>query len=261
MGFWDKRLAVKKLSNPRLPEFPVYLLKSLDPMKNILRLICLLGLLLVAKGLDAQPFYGYQTIGVHTWYVGIHWDGEQPHLGVGYGLRRPWGGFTEWTAELRSPLTALFDFDQQSFIVGAYGPMRLRSRPFLGGGLHIRLQNRLEEGQRHSRITLAGTLLPSYTLAAPLGDQPYWTAGVRATGLLVLTDHVKGQSDASWMPAFGAELGAHTDFHLERTAGISLNGYLARYWQLGETELPAADADWQIKGDLHLGSTYYLKRW
>ena len=51
-------------------------------MKKILRILCMVGILTIAQELSAQPFFGYQTIGVHTWYVGFHWDGEQPHLGV-----------------------------------------------------------------------------------------------------------------------------------------------------------------------------------
>jgi len=153
-------------------------------------------------------------------------------------------------------LTALFDYDQQAFIVGAYGPLRLRSRPFLGGGVHLRWQNRAEEGGRNSRLTLATTLLPSYALAAPLGDQPYLTAGLRATGLIVLLEHRAGTSDPNWLPAWGTELGGQVSFHLENSAGLSFNGYAHRMWSRAES----TDPGWTFQTDLYAGSTYHLRR-
>ncbi|GAB4419697.1 MAG: hypothetical protein OHK0039_32420 [Bacteroidia bacterium] len=208
--------------------------------------------------LTAQPFFGYQTIGVHTWYFSLNWDGTQPQLGVGYNGRITHGGFADIGAEWRAPLTQLFAFDEQTFIVGAYGPARLRRRPFIGGGLHVRLHT-LRSEQR-TRLSLAATVLPSYTYAASLGNGPYGTAGLRLTYVLGVYDKAAA-APPTWLPTFGAELGAHLDLHLERTLGLSLDAFAARQWPLRTSGLPADDMTWTPQGSLYTGSTYYLRRW
>lgn len=215
-------------------------------------------LLLAAQlptSLHAQPFFGYQSIGVHSWYFSLNWDQQGPSLGVGYGFRQGWSGFTELTAEWRSPLDALFTNKRQTWIVGAYGPARLQRRPFLGMGLHLRAQQ-LETGMRY---TIAGTLLPSYTFAASTNDRPYLTGGLRATGLLTLAE--TSQGSPNWLPAAGVELGGNVSLLLERTLGAGINYGYARHWALGENSLSEAEQSWQPQGTLHLGSTYYLRRW
>ncbi|RMG67238.1 MAG: hypothetical protein D6722_13530 [Bacteroidetes bacterium] len=219
------------------------------------------GFLLGTTSLSAQPFYGYQTNGVHTWFFSLNWNGEAPELGIGYGLRRPWSGFADITAEWRAPLGNLFQGDQQTFVVGAYGPFRLRSRPYIGGGVHLRWQHYRQGDAARRRLTLATTLIPSYTFAAPLNDQPYLTGGLRATGLVVLADMAAGAGDTRWFSAVGTEVGTQLSLHLERTLGVGQNLFAQRLWALDGGALPDQDADWDLRGDLYLGSTYHLRRW
>lgn len=230
-------------------------------MSALYRLLFLGFLLLGATGLKAQPFFGYQTIGVHTWFVSCTWTGQTPELGVGYGLRRPWGGFADLTAEWRAPMGALFSGRQQRVVVGIYGPLRLRNRRFMGAGLHLHWQRYAAQDGRHSRLSLAGTLLPSYTFAAPLGDQPYLTGGLRATGLLALHDKAQGAATPTWLPAFGTEIGTQVSLHLERSLGLGLNAFATRHWALKESPQPAGTERWQGQGSLYAGSTYFLQRW
>jgi hypothetical protein len=231
-------------------------------MHSFAKSLLILGLLLgSAWSLVAQPFYNFQTIGLHTWYVSMSWNGQQPELGMGYQARMGWSGFTNLGAEWRFPIDHLFDLQQQEIIVGAYGPFRLRRRPYLGGGLHTRIKTYLADGTRYTRVTFATSLLPMYTFAAPLDDRPYFTAGGRGTFLLVLADKAKGDSAPLWLPAFGTELGGHSSLHLERTLAVSLNGFASRHWGLKGQQPPATESKWQGEGDLNLGSLYNLQRW
>ncbi len=51
-------------------------------MKYLLRMLLFCLLLSGWQQLAAQPFYSYQTIGVHTWYGSVSWNGQQPELGL-----------------------------------------------------------------------------------------------------------------------------------------------------------------------------------
>ncbi len=229
----------------------------MNAYRSILVLFFWMG---ISATLLAQPFFGYQTIGVHTYYFSLSWDGTQPYVGLGYLGRLPQSGFTDIGAEWRMPLAAPFDWDQQELIVGAYGPVALRRRPFMGGGVHARIGNSLVDGQRTTRVTLATTMLPSYTYLASINDRPYATAGLRLTYLLVILEKGAQAEALQWLPAFGTELGGHLDLHIQRTLGLATNGFASRYWALGSTELSAAEQKWTIKGDLYFGSTYRLRR-
>ncbi|MEM7658202.1 MAG: hypothetical protein AAF399_18895 [Bacteroidota bacterium] len=230
-------------------------------MNRFLRIFLILGGMLGSlTSLSAQSFFNYQTIGVHTWYVSLGWNGQAPTFGVGYNLRNTNRfGFTDIGAELRSPITALYDLNQQELIVGAYGPFRLRSRQFIGGGLHARINRYLNNGAQHTRLTFAPSLLPTYTLAAPLDDRPYATISARATYLLVLADKAK-TGETVWLPGHGTEVGGNLALHLERTLGISFNGFATRHWSFKTEALPATDTQWRGGGDLNFGTTYYLRR-
>ena len=230
-------------------------------MSHLYRFLLLGFLLAGAAGLSAQPFYGYQTNGVHTCFFSLNWNGQATELGIGYGLRRTWSGFADITAEWRAPLGNLFQGDQQTFVAGIYGPFRLRRRAYVGGGVHLRWQHYRQDETARRRLTLATTVVPSYTFAAPLNDQPYFTGGLRATGLLVLADMTAGAGDTRWFSAVGTEVGTQLSLHLERTLGAGQNLFAQRLWALDGGTLPGQDAQWDLRGDLYLGSTYYLRRW
>lgn len=230
-------------------------------MKTIYTTICLLLLTGLSCPALAQPFFGYQTIGVHSWYFSLSWDGTQPSIGVGYNRRVDAGSFSDVGAEWRAPIAKLYEFTDQEIIFGAYGPFALNRRPFMGGGLHLRVKTTRPEATMNTKVSLAATLLPSYTYAASLNNGPYGTAGLRATYLLTLLKK-SGDAPAMWVPSFGTELGGHLDLHLERTLGMSLNGFFSREWAIGQPMgLTDADTRWTGKGDYYFGSTYWLRRW
>jgi len=218
-------------------------------LTRILSISCFL-FVIGAGPLSAQPFFGYQSIGIHTGFISLSYDGETSEVGVGYALRRPWGGFTDITLEWKAPLADVWG-PKQTVIAGAYGPFRLRNRPFLGGGLHTRIHLQGTE----TKIQLAGTLIPSYTFAAPLGDQPYITGGIRATGLLDIVKTSSGAGETKWFSGAGVELGGRLDAIFERTLGLATNVYAKREW--GES----SNTNWNVKGDTYVGSAYYLLRW
>ena len=213
-------------------------------------LLTFTGLLwLFAGSMQAQPFFGYQTIGTNTWFVSVSWDG-QPHLGVGYQYRNFGSGFTDLGVEWRVPVANGFQFQQYQVLAGAYRPLAVR-RWFLGTGLHLRY--RQGEGRD---LSLLATAIPSYTYAASLNDGPYGTLGLR----LGYEIQLLAQSGGGWnsFGRHGVNLGGHADLHLERTLGLSLNGILSRQWALSGSEAPASG--WQRSGDLYMGSTYFLRR-
>ncbi|MDP5170667.1 MAG: hypothetical protein NWR72_10505 [Bacteroidia bacterium] len=220
----------------------------------------LLGVILSLVGspasLHAQSFFGYQTIGVHTWYFSLSWDGK-PNIGFGYNFRDFNKTFTDISLEWRSPVDEMFQSDNQHLIAGFYKPLVLR-RGFTAVGLHAHLRNLAgAEGSKTSQYSLAATVLPSYVYAASLGDGPYGTIGLRLGYEAVIAE----KSGQSWstLPSHGVRLGGHIDLHLERTLGISSNGFVTKNWALGGSE--GVDTSLGREGDLYIGSTYFLRRW
>lgn len=234
-------------------------------MKRSIHLLLLLGGLFGGiHSLSAQAFFNYQTIGVHTCYVSLSWDGQTPSVGVGYNFRNTnQFGFTDFVAELRSPLTDLYDLKHQELIVGANGPFRLRNRRFLVGGIHARLKTYVAEDAPHTRLTLATSLLPSYSFSGVLSDKPYPTISARATYLLVLLDKAQGETAPVWLPGHGTEVGANFSLHLERSLGISLNSFISQHWHFkadGNVFQPE-ETKLHTGGDFNLGAAYFLERW
>lgn len=225
--------------------------------------IALTVMLLGANPLTAQPFWGYQTIGVHTFYFSVQCQ-DDIKLGIGYNARFGGRPFTDYTFEWQVPLQEVFRPQSQQLIAGVYRPINLTSRPFMGVGAHLRLDQNKQDDVKSSRISLAVTGMPSYTYAASLGDGPYGTVGARLTYKLMLAQRMQlGTEAPTWqgLPAHGVELGGHLDFHIERTLGLATNIYTSRLWALKEDALSEEEKDWELIGNGSIGMTYHLGRW
>lgn len=234
-------------------------MKKTTPLLLPVLLILFVGT--VSSSLHAQSFFGYQTIGVHTWYVSLSWDGK-PNLGAGYNFRNFGGNaFTDIGAEWRFPVDEMWKFDNHEIIAGFYRPLRLR-RWFAAAGLHGSYKANALSSGKQEQIGVSATLIPSYAYAASTGDGPYGTAGIILGYDAVLAEkHTTHAEDWELITRHGVRIGGHLDLHLERTLGLSTNGFFSREWQLKELEYADDDADWQGEGELYLGATYYLRRW
>ena len=215
----------------------------------------LLFSLIFTSSLHAQSFFGYQTIGRHTVFFSVAWQGK-PVLGMGYNIRTFGRTFTDWQAELRFPLDAMYTFDNYQLITGFYKPITVK-RAFMGTGVHLRWQNQTNTNEKTSLLSLALTALPTYTYAASLNDGAYGTAALRATYAPVI--YAKKGSQTQFLAAHRVEAGGHLDLHYERTAGLGLNGFGSRSFILGNSILDADD-NWAVEGDFYFGTTYNLRR-
>lgn len=227
-------------------------------------LLAALILLLTSLGsvseVQAQSFFGYQTIGRSTVFFSLAWQGK-PLLGVGYNHRSFGTTFSDWQAELRFPLSSMYRFDEYQVIAGMYKPLTL-ARTFVGFGSHVRIEGAKTESQQLTTVSLALTGIPSYVYAASLNDGAYGTIGFRATYAPVLFASVKGGDNPAsqqFLPAHRIELGGHLDVHLERTLGLGLNGFTNRQFTNSSSIIPS-DSSWKIEGDFYMGSTYRLGR-
>lgn len=168
---------------------------------------------------QAQTFYGFQTITQHTYFFSVVWDG-QANLGFGYQYRNTIkGSYTDLQAEIRYPLETLFQqdsWDKFTAIAGIYGPNRLR-RSWVGLGAHIRYQHQTDAGKNDVKLAL--TVIPSYTYAAPTSEKPYATVGARLT----YVPTVYNSESKKWFSAHDVEVGGHTDVLIERNLGLALN--------------------------------------
>lgn len=234
-----------------------------------MRLIYSISVLLLLLGLraGAQPYYGFQIIGLHTLYVSVGFE-QKPTLGFGYCIRDNTRSiaYADWSAEIRFPADEMWRFNNYTIIAGAHMPFVARTW-FMAAGAHLRLRRQtLPEGTL-TTLGLAASLLPSVYYNSSLGDQPSGTLAVRGTFMPVLAAHYKGSGAEGlksgwngWPGAYQLEVGGHADLHLERTLSASLNGAWVKQWQQ-ETVLPALPySSRPITGDLILGSTYWLKR-
>ncbi|MEL6674588.1 MAG: hypothetical protein AAFR61_20425 [Bacteroidota bacterium] len=205
--------------------------------------------------LQAQAFFGFQTIGVHNVFVSLSWD-QKPVVGVGYQFRDFNRSFTDWQIETRFPVDEMWKKDHLQVILGAYRPSRLR-RTFVGFGVHARLINRKEGDSQHSLIGLALTALPSGTYVANLDDKPYGTIGARLTYMPVLASRKNG---GDWQPfsAHHFEGGLHVDVSMQRTLTGSLNAVYTHTLQ--EEEVIKEKEGLPIEGNIYGGATYYLRR-
>ncbi|MEO1414779.1 MAG: hypothetical protein AAFW00_05840 [Bacteroidota bacterium] len=225
-------------------------------LKYILTFVCV-GFFILDTAV-AQSFFGYQSIGTNTFYFSLTWDGE-PHLGLGYNLRRRGGGnFLDYSLEWQMPIDDLWQFREGQIIGGIYGPVRLRRRPFFALGGHARLLMVDDAGEKSVRFLAAATGIPSYTYAASVNNRPYGTIGLRGTYLLTLGEWKKkdGETIFESFSRHGAEVGGHVDLLLERTLGAAGNIFVQREWRLKDKE-NAEPSGWNLIGNAYLGSTYW----
>lgn len=233
-------------------------------MKNLYILLLVSILLTLPQLTKAQTYFGFQTIGVHTWFVSVSWQGK-PYLGVGYNLRNTNKTYTDWQFEWRMPIDDLYSMDNQEVVAGLYKSLRAR-RTTAGLGLHAKIRTHTIEGRKTTSFGLNTALIPTYVYAAPLpGDAFKGSIGVRlAYQPILLTRVQQGGESPQWLKFTGhrVEVGGHIDGHAEGTLMLSSNGYATRTWFFKEEA--AADPreqSWEIDGDLYVGTTYYLNRW
>ncbi|MDX2248957.1 MAG: hypothetical protein SF052_19370 [Bacteroidia bacterium] len=230
-------------------------------MKFFYKYLLLLFAGLMISSLHAQPFSGYQTIGVHTWYFSVSWQGK-PLLGLGYNLRIAGRTFTDLNAEWRFPIDQVYNMDDYQVIFGMYKPFAVR-KWFMSMGVHGRIDKHTNDSSSITNLGLALTLLPSYTYASSLNDGAYGTTGLRATYMPVLASKIKiGSATPQWKTLTGhrVEAGGHLDFHYERTVSLVTNGFFTRTWSKDESLFRENSDQWRPNGDLYFGTTYYLKR-
>ncbi|NOX86534.1 MAG: hypothetical protein GXO86_11335 [Chlorobi bacterium] len=223
--------------------------------------IFVLTLLLTGKSQQAQSYYGYQTIGKHTFLFSLIWQGE-PKIGFGY-INRIYSGntFNDLQIELRFPLRSIYRFSDYEAIAGIYKPLSY-SRAFAGIGGHFRWESNMHGGQRVSKLSLAVTAIPSYVYAADINDGIYGTVGLRLTYAPVIFATSKsggGKADWNFFPQHKFEGGLHFDMHIERTLGLAINGITSYYLNRKNTFLEKVK-NWEIEGDFYFGTTYYLDR-
>ncbi|MEZ4828722.1 MAG: hypothetical protein R3C61_20920 [Bacteroidia bacterium] len=216
-------------------------------------ILCLIN----SPSLHAQSFWGYQTIGSHTVFFSVAWQGKKTWLGAGYIYRDFGKTFTDLSAEIRFPLAEMYKFDNYQVIAGVYKPTVIK-RAFMGTAAHIRIKKGTSDSQETTQVQLALTVLPSYTYAASLNDGIYGTTGLRITYAPVLWASVKEGGNAPSTQALAAhklELGGHFDLHSERTLGLSLNGYVVGSFIPQKSILPQQNR-WTGEGDFYWGMTY-----
>ncbi|MEL7530970.1 MAG: hypothetical protein AAFN10_06670 [Bacteroidota bacterium] len=233
-------------------------------MKNRSLFLGLSLLLTLPQLAKAQTYFGFQTIGVHTWFVSVSWQGKA-HLGVGYNLRNTNSTYTDWQFEWRMPLDDLYSMDNHEVVVGLYKLLRAR-RTTAGLGLHAKIRTQTIEGRKTTAFGLNTALIPTYIYAAPLpGDAFKGSIGLRlAYQPILLTRVQQGANPPQWLKLTGhrVELGGHIDGHAEGTLMLSNNGYATRTWFFKEEAAGATrEQNWEIDGDLYIGTTYYLRRW
>jgi hypothetical protein len=228
-----------------------------------LYLVCLFLIIAGAVSgnrLQAQSFFGFQTIGVNTFFFSVGWQGE-PVLGFGYNFRDFNKSFTDISAELRFPIKDMYTFDNYEFITGFYGPVAIK-KAFFGFGTHLRLQKQSEGDRKNTRLSLAVTGMPSYAYLRNLNDGAYSTAGLRVTyAPVIVASSKEGGADAriQAFPVHKFELGAHLDLHLERTLGLGLNVF-STYSLLPKNSILDDNRSMDLEGNLYMGATYHLKR-
>lgn len=213
---------------------------------------------------SAQAYFGYQTIGRHTFYFSLSYDGKA-QLGLGYNWRSFGTAFTDISLENHYQLDDLFNPKESEWRAGFYRPLSLTNRPFVGVGVHARLKRHSLGDDQLTRIGLAPTLLPSYTYAASLTDGPYGTVGLRTTYLLEIAQKRQtSRQEQNWQafPQHGLELGGHFDFHIERTLGVAINGQYKKEWALSAADTTEKEEkEWQGSGNVYFSTTYNLNRW
>jgi hypothetical protein len=225
-------------------------------LKNIVVFLIISVSLFISKEQKSQSYYGYQTIGKHTFLFSIIWQGE-PKIGFGYIDRIYTKTFTDLQVELRFPLKSIFRFCDYEAIAGIYKPTRLR-RTFAGIGGHLRWESNKNGGARIQKLSLAATVIPSYVYAASLTDGVYGSIGLRITYAPVIFATQSGQWNFFGQHKF--EGGIHFDIHIERTLGMALNP-VTTYYLNGKNTFLEKPKPWKVEGDFYFGTTYKLDRY
>ncbi len=226
-------------------------------LTHIIFIIFIFALLLTGKDQQAQSYYGYQTIGKHTFLFSLIWQGE-PKIGFGY-INRIYSGktFNDLQVELRFPLRNIYRFSDYEAIAGIYKPLSY-SRAFAGVGGHFRWESNKQGGQRVSKLSLAVTAIPSYVYAADINDGIYGTVGIRLTYAPVIFA-TTGKDNWNFFPQHKFEGGLHFDMHIERTLGLAINANTSYYINSKKSFLEEVE-NWEIEGDFYMGATYFLDR-
>jgi hypothetical protein len=231
-------------------------------IKNITIILLVLVCFGISKRTGAQSYFGYQTIGKHTFLFSLAWQGEIK-LGFSYIYRNYSSGntFSDIQGEVRFPLREMYTCKNYEVIAGVYKPLSV-SRTFLGIGGHLRFEKETIDNQRTLKLSPALTVLPSVTYVSSLDDGPYGTMGLRLTYAPVAYLNHKVEEEQAQKQAFSQHLfegGLHIDLHLERTLGLGLDVY-TKYNLYPEKSILPEEEDWEIEGNFWLGATYNLER-
>lgn len=226
-------------------------------MKYILLLLCL-----SFGTLSAQPFYGFQTIAVHTCYVSLGF-GQQADLGFGYQFRDFNRAFTDWSVELRYPRNKVWQKGHAEVRVGFYRPLDIK-RNFSALGFHIRMEQRTQGETTRTNWRGVLSLSPGRVLTSSLSSQkPYATASLRISYAPVLFSRTRsGSEKSSWQPfpAHTIEAGGHLDLVLRQTFSAS-SSLLYQYTFSQEADFKPQPGTLPIQGDIYAGAGYFLRRW
>ncbi|MFK7970470.1 MAG: hypothetical protein AB8F95_08890 [Bacteroidia bacterium] len=222
-------------------------------MKHFILFISLMAGL---SSLQAQTYFGFQTLGKNTIFLSLTWQGE-PQLGLGYNTRGFGTTFTDVQAEVRFPLAHLYDLDHVKVVTGVYKPFVL-GRSFVAGGLHLRWEREKIEEEQSSRLSLAASVLPTLYYGSTLvTDKAFGTAALRITYAPVIVAHRGGSS--TFFTDHKLEVGGHLDMHIERSLSIGLDGYFSK--QFGSKKsLFEYDDGIELEGNLYIGLNYSLYR-
>jgi len=229
-------------------------------IKNIKKVVIALVItaaMLSVPNLQAQSYYGYQSIGKNTFLFSLIWQGE-PKIGFGY-IARFFGGTTatDLQIEARFPIKSMFRFEKYEAIAGVYKDLSY-SRGFVGVGGHLRWDSDKRSGQRVQKLSLAVTGIPSYVYSANTSPGGiYGTLGLRLTYAPVIFATQGG--DWNFFPQHKFEGGLHFDMLIDLTAGMALNGVTTYYINSKKTFLQE-QKNWDIEGDFYFGTTYQLNR-
>jgi hypothetical protein len=204
------------------------------------RLITLaLGVLLtvVVKG---QSFNGFQTIGEHSVFISLSWNGTA-NIGLGYNYRDFGTTFSDYQLECRIPVNEFNTLNRFQVITGMYRPAEI-DRTFIAGGVHL-IYSKAETND----LSLSLTAVPGYVYTSDLGDGPYGTVGL----LLNSTTSIAGDKA---FKSFQFGVGAHVDVSLQRTLGLALN-------ELKTVEIQDGSSNWNNQLSFYASPTWRLWRY
>lgn len=228
-----------------------------NKIKKIIVVLVFTASMFSLPGLQAQSYFGYQSIGKNTFMLSLIWQGE-PKIGFGY-IAHITGGktATDLQIEARFPIKTIFRLVKYEAIAGIYKDMSY-SRAFVGVGGHLRWDSDKRSGQRVQKLSLAVTGIPSYVYSANTSPGGiYGTLGLRLTYAPVIFATKSG--DWNFFPQHKFEGGLHVDMLIDLTVGMALNGVTTYYLNSKKTFLEE-EKNWGIEGDFYFGTTYLLNR-